>query len=158
MAFNPCVVPVTKTEMSQVDPAAGEAANVPPDKETNPRPPEIAKIVPPHEPVTVRGIARSTPSGKLSTNVTPLSATFVFGLLMLKLNVLAPLSGMLAGLNDLVIDGGCATTSVAVAVPPLVELTGPLVLVTVPNCVPVTFTVCPKAAFAKMNTTRKIWA
>lgn len=162
MLFNPCVVPVTKTEMLQVDPAAGEAANVPLDKEINPRSPEIAKIVPsPHEPLTLRGVARSTPAGKLSINDTPLSATFVFGLLMLKLNVLVPLRGMLVGLNDLVIDGGCATVNVAMLlvalVPPLVELTGPVVLVPVPDCVAVTFTVCPKAVFAKMNITRKIW-
>src|SRR5437879_9867368 len=40
--------------------------------------------------------------------------------------------------------GGLATISVAVLlvapVPPLVELTAPVVLVTVPDCVPVTFT------------------
>src|SRR5258708_4449753 len=109
------------------------------------RVPGVAVIVPlPHEPVTFGVAATTTPAGRLSVNATPLKATLVFGLLMLKLNVLFALRAMLVGLNDLVIAGGLATVSVAVLlvapVPPLVELTAPVVLLTVPDCVPVTFT------------------
>jgi hypothetical protein len=130
--FTPAVVPVTSTEKVQEDPAAGDAVKVPPAKLMLPLP-AVAVIVPlPQEPVTLGVEATVTPAGKLSVNATPLRATLVFGLLMVKLNVLLVFSAMLVGLNDLVMEGGWATVRLALAVlpvPPLVELTLPVVLV-----------------------------
>ena len=62
---------------------------------------------------------------------------------MVNVSEVVPFSGMLAAPNALVIDGGVATVKLAEAVlpvPPLVELTAPLVLVYCPDAVPVTFT------------------
>src|SRR5579864_8815066 len=62
---------------------------------------------------------------------------------MVNVNDVVPFSGMLAAPKALVIVGGVATVKLAEAVlpvPPLVELTAPLVLVYWPDAVPVTFT------------------
>src|SRR5579864_3134068 len=62
---------------------------------------------------------------------------------MVNVNDVVPFSGMLAAPKALVIEGGVATVKLAEAVlpvPPLVELTAPLVLVYWPDAVPVTFT------------------
>src|SRR6266567_3703365 len=63
---------------------------------------------------------------------------------MLTVSVLVPFSGTEVGTNDLVTVGGATTVKVAVLlvvpVPPLVELTVPVVFDTVPAWVPVTFT------------------
>src|SRR5260370_1298156 len=63
---------------------------------------------------------------------------------MVKVNVLLVFSGMLVGLNALEMVTGATTRRVAVLlvapVPPLVELTVPVVFDTVPATVPVTFT------------------
>ena len=130
--LTPAVVPVTSTEKLHVEPGAGDAVNVPPDKLMVPLP-AVAVIVPlPHDPVTFGGVATTSPEGKVSVNATPLNATPVFGLLMLKLSVLLAFNTMLVGLNDLVMLGGEATVRLALAVfpvPPLVELTAPVVLV-----------------------------
>src|SRR5258708_2805019 len=67
------------------------------------------------------------------------------GLVMVKVNVLLVYRGMLRGLSDLAMVGGEATVTVGVLlvapVPPLVELTVPVVLFFTPEVVPVTFTV-----------------
>src|ERR1051325_210087 len=69
---------------------------------------------------------------------------------MVNVRLVVPFNGMLAAPNVLVMDGGEATISVAVLlvapVPPLVELTAPVVLLTVPDCVPVTFTTIVQVA------------
>jgi hypothetical protein len=69
---------------------------------------------------------------------------------MVNVRLVVPFNGMLAAPNVLVMDGGEATISVAVLlvapVPPLVELIAPVVLVTVPDCVPVTFTTIVQVA------------
>ncbi len=62
---------------------------------------------------------------------------------MVKVSEVVPFSGMLAAPNALVIDGGVATVKFAVAVlpvPPLVEVTLPVVLVYCPEAAPVTVT------------------
>src|SRR5947209_16669074 len=63
---------------------------------------------------------------------------------MVMVSDVVPFCGILVAPNTLVTVAGVATLSVAVLlvapVPPLVELTAPVVLVTVPDCVPVTFT------------------
>src|SRR5438270_676872 len=69
---------------------------------------------------------------------------------MVKLSEVEPFSGMLAAPKALRIVGGAATVRLAVLlvapVPPFVELTAPVVLVTVPDCVPVTFTTIVQVA------------
>ena len=68
----------------------------------------------------------------MSLNATPVSASDAFGLLSVKVNdVFAP-TRMLAAPNALVMVGGVATVKLAEAVlpvPPLVEVTLPVVLV-----------------------------
>src|SRR5712691_11066856 len=99
--FTPAVVPVTSAENVHDEPAAGDAVSVPPDRLTVPLP-ATAVIVPlPQEPVTLGVAATTRPAGKVSVNATPLSATLVFGLVMVKLNVLLAFSAMLVGLNAL---------------------------------------------------------
>jgi hypothetical protein len=130
--LTPAVVPVTSTEKVQDDPAAGDAVSVPPDKLMLPLP-AVAVIVPlPQVPVMFGVAATTRPAGRLSVNATPLNATFVFGLVMLKLSVLLAFNAMLVGLNDLVMVGGAATVRLAVAVPPAPLLVPPLVEVMFP--------------------------
>ena len=125
----PALIPVTLTENVH-EPLE---ASVPPDKLTVEGDPGglliVAVIVPlPQEPVTVVE-ANFTPPGKVSVKLTPLSDTLLFGLVSVKLNVLLPFSGMVLGLNDLLMVGGLATVSVAVAaapLPPSVELIAPV--------------------------------
>jgi hypothetical protein len=130
--FTPAVVPLTSTENVHDDPAAGDAVSVPPDRLMLPLP-ATAVIVPlPQEPVTLGVAATTKPAGKLSVNATPLRGLKEFGLVMVKLSVLLAFSAMLVGLNDLVMVGGLTTVRLVVAVlpvPPLVELTFPVVLV-----------------------------
>src|SRR5580704_6979009 len=130
--FTPAVVPVTFTENVHDDPAAGEAVSVPPERLTAPLP-AVAVIVPaPQVPARPLGVEITKPAGKLSVNATPLSGTLVFGLVMLNVSEVVPFRGTSAAPNDLVIVGGEATVKLAEAVlpvPPLVELTGPVVLV-----------------------------
>src|SRR5215472_13949870 len=81
----------------------------------------------------------------MSFNVTGLRATvFAAGLVMVIVSVVVPPTGMRVGLNALATTGGATTVNVAVLlvapVPPLVELTVPVVLDTEPAAVPVTFT------------------
>jgi hypothetical protein len=68
-------------------------------------------------------------------------------------NEVVPFNGMLAAPNALAIDGGEATVRSALAVlpvPPLVELTAPLVLVYWPDAMPVTFTTRVQFVFTAM--------
>lgn len=122
----PGVVPVTLTETAH-EPLA---AMVPLLRLTTEEPPVAVTV--PLQVLVILGVEATTrPEGRLSVNATPVRP-MVFGLLMLKLKVVVPLSGMLAAPNDLMIDGGLATLRFAVAVlpvPPLVEDTAPVVLV-----------------------------
>jgi len=130
--FTPAVVPVTFTENVQEDPAAGDAVSVPPDRLMLPLAATAVMVPLPQVPVMLGVAATTRPAGKLSVNATPLSATFVFGLLMLKVSVLLAFRATLVGLNALVMVGAEATVRLAVAVlpvPPLVEVTLPVVLV-----------------------------
>src|SRR5205085_9596683 len=130
--FTPAVVPVTFTENVQEDPAAGDAVSVPPERLMLPLPATAVMVPLPQVPVSPFGVATTRPAGRLSVKATPLRATFVFGLLMLKVRVLLAFSATLVGLNALVMVGAEATVRLAVAVlpvPPLVEVTLPVVLV-----------------------------
>jgi len=105
LVAGPGVVPVTLTENVHEDPAAGDAVSVPPDKLMEPLPP-VAVIAPlPQLPVKLGVAATIKPLGSVSVNATPLNATLVFGFWIVKLKVLLPVTGMLAGLNDLVMFG-----------------------------------------------------
>jgi hypothetical protein len=140
----PAVVPVTFTENVQVDPAAGDAVSVPPDRVMVLLPAVAVTVPAPQAPVNPLGVATTTPAGKLSVNATALKALAVFGLTMVKDSVLVPFSGILVGLKLLLIVGGATTVRVAVLlatpVPPSVELIAPVVLLLTPAVVPVTFT------------------
>ena len=117
-------------------------ARVPPERLTEPDP-ATAVAVPPQVLVNALGVATTKPAGRLSVKAIPVSARVVFGLVMLKVRLVEPFSGMLAAPNDLVMVGGVATVRFAVAVlpvPPLVEETAPEVLVKFPEAVPVTLT------------------
>src|SRR5712692_9527933 len=140
----PAVVPVTFTENVQVDPAAGDAVRVPPDRLMLPLPATAVIVPAPQEPVTLGVAATTTPAGRLSVKATPLSALAVFGLTMVKLSVLLAFSATLVGLKALLMVGGATTVNTAVLlvvpVPPSVEVTAPVVLFFTPAVVPVTFT------------------
>src|SRR5205807_1978911 len=132
LLFVPAVVPVTSTENVQVDPAAGDAVSVPPERLIEPLPAAVVIVPAPHEPVMFGVAATTTPEGRVSVKATPLSATFVFGFVIVKLSVLFVLSGMLVGLKLFVMLGGAATDRLADAVlpvPPFVDVTAPVVFV-----------------------------
>ena len=140
----PAVVPVTSAEKVQVEPAPGDAVNVPPDRLMVPLP-AVAVIVPlPQEPVTFGVFATTTPAGKLSVKATPLSALAVFGLVMVKLSVLLAFRTMLVGLKALLIVGGATTVIEAFEVlpvtPPALVAVGVTLLFLTPAVVPCTVT------------------
>ena len=126
--FTPPVVPVTFTlKVQEV-----VLARVAPERLTLPEPATAVIVPPPQEPVRPFGVETTRPAGRVSVNATPVSEIVVFGLLMVKLSEVLPFTGMEAAPNDLVIVGGVATFRFAVAVfpvPPLVEVTLPVVLV-----------------------------
>ena len=125
--FTPAVVPCTFTDTVQL----AVAANVPPDKLTEPEP-ATAVAVPPHVLLSALGVAITRPAGRMSVKAIPFSATVGFGLLMVKVSDVAPFNGIWAAPNALLMVGGEATVRFDVAVlpvPPLVELTLPVVLV-----------------------------
>src|SRR5215472_9445084 len=136
--FTPAVVPCTLMETVQL----ALVASVPALKLTEPEP-ALAVAVPPHVLFRAFGVATTSPAGRLSVKAMPVSATLVFGLVMLSVSEVVPFSGMLAAPNALAIVGGEATVRFAVAVlpvPPLVEVTLPVVLVYWPEAAPVTVT------------------
>src|SRR5436305_3807137 len=137
--LSPAVVPCTFRDTVH----EALAATVPPLRLAEPEP-AVAVAVPPQVLVKPFGVATTKPAGRLSVNDNPVSDTLVFGLLMLMVSEVVPFCGILVAAKVLVTVAGVATLSVAVLlvapVPPLVELTAPVVLVTVPDCVPVTFT------------------
>jgi len=136
--FIPAVVPVTLTDTVQL----ALAASVPAERLTEPEPP-TAVPVPPQVSLRFGVDAITRPAGRVSVNVTPFKVTVVFGLVMLKVKLVVPFKGMFAAPKDLVIVGGEATVRFAVAVfpvPPLVEVTFPVVLVYWPELAPVTVT------------------
>jgi len=81
--------------------------------------PAVAVVTPlPQEPVTLGVAATTTPPGKLSVKPTPLSELTVFGLVMVKVNVLLAFNTTLIGLNALMIVGGASTVMLALEVFP----------------------------------------
>jgi hypothetical protein len=96
--------------------------------------------VPPH---TVDVLfATVSPVGSVSVNPTPVNA-MVSGLVIVNVSDVVAFSAIVVGLNALAIEGGDTTVRFAEAVlpvPPLVELTAPVVFVYCPAVAPVTVT------------------
>lgn len=135
--LTPMLVPCTLTDTVQL----ALPPNVPPERLTEPEP-ETAVAVPPQVLVRLAGLATTRPAGRLSVNEIPV-AELLFGLLMLKLKVVVPFNGMVAAPKLLVMETGLATVKLADAVfpvPPLVEVTAPVVFVYWPDAAPVTVT------------------
>jgi hypothetical protein len=131
LAFAASVAPV---RLIEPDPAA--AVTVPVQVVTNPF-----------------GVATCKPAGRVSLNATPVSARLELGLLSVKVSEVFAFSRMLAAPKALVIVGGAATLRFAEAVlpvPPLVEVTLPVVLVYWPAAAPVTVTANWHWLFAAM--------
>lgn len=73
--------------------------------------PAVAVGVPPHVLLKPFGVAMTNPLGRLSVNATPCSATVLAaGLVIVKVSVEVPFTGIPLGLNALAIDGGATTT------------------------------------------------
>jgi hypothetical protein len=92
--------------------------------------------------VGLLGLETTRPAGSVSLNDTPVSP-IVFGLLIVNARPVLPPYVILFDPNDFTIVGGLATVRLAEAalpVPPFVEVTLPVVLVTVPDVASVTFT------------------
>jgi len=87
--FTPNAVAVTVTVSVQL-----LVAMVAPLNETLPEP-ETAVAVPAHVLVSPLGFATTSPAGRLSMNAMPVSVTLVFGLLIVKVKLVEPFSGIL---------------------------------------------------------------
>jgi hypothetical protein len=138
----PIVVSVTLTEMLQFVPGVEVA------------PPVRFKMVsvaaglkiPPQVSVAFGVAATLMPGGSESEIATPVSVTpvaFVAGLVIVMVRVEVPPDPMLVGLKALITVGGATTVSTALAVlpvPPLVEVTAPVVLDFAPTVVAETLT------------------
>jgi len=127
--FTPPVTAVTPTEKVQ----ELFVARVAPARLTVEVPASAVIVPPPQAPANALGVDTTKPAGRLSVNATPVNATaFATGLLIVKLSEVEPVNGRVVAPNVLVITGGLATVTFAVAVlpaPPFVELTAPVVLV-----------------------------
>src|SRR5262249_49214561 len=103
----------------------------------------VVVSVPPPQTVDVP-VGTVNPAGSVSMTATPVNAVVVFGFVIVNVSTLVPPSGIVAASNDLDIDGGPTTVSVAVLlVPPAplsFELIGPVVLLHTPVVPPVTVT------------------
>src|SRR5215471_14775200 len=143
LSFLPGVVSFTSTLRVQLPPCG----TVPPKKFRLVSPGAGANV-PPQVSVELGGVATIMPLGKVSVKPTPVSATVALGLVMVKLIVTTPMIGATFLENDLVMVGGATTVIEALAVPPapvlvppLAELTLPVVLFLTPAVEPVTVTV-----------------
>src|SRR5258707_9811271 len=132
--FTPAVVQVTFTDKVQ----EVLIARVPAERLTELEP-ATAVPAPPQVLANPLGVATTKPAGRLSVKATPVSGmVLAAGLVMVKVSEVEPFNGMLAAPNALVMVGGVATARLAVAVlpvPPLVELTFPVVLIKFPEAV-----------------------
>lgn len=143
-------MPTTFTEKVHEPPAA----IVPPERLTTEKPETVpVVIVPlPHDPVRPFGFATAKPAGSVSPKPTPVSATVAFGLVMVKLSVVAPFRLMLAAPNAFAMLGGPITVMLAVLLvapaPLSVDEMGPVVLFCTPAAMPCTFTLIVQEAFA----------
>jgi hypothetical protein len=113
--------------------------------------------VPPHWDAELLSTVR--PAGKVSLKPTPVSACAEFGLVMVKLSEVVPFSGMVDAPNAILIVGGDATEMEARAVlpvPPLFEVTAPVMLFCGPAAVAVTLTMTVHVSAAAMVPPEKV--
>ena len=151
----PAARPVTFTENVQKP----LPVSVAPDKLMRFVPP-VAVIVPaPQVPVRPLEADITSPGGSVSLNPIPVSVSFVFGLLMVKKSWVIPLIGTVAVPNPILTLGGDVMPRLAVAVlpvPPFVDVTAPVVLVTSMGSVPLTFTLNVQEPFMAMPAPDKL--
>jgi hypothetical protein len=152
----PLVLAVTATETVQVP----LAAIVAPEKLNDVFPAAGANVGAPQPVVLTLGVAATCrPAGNASVTPTPVSAVPVFGLVSVNVMVLTPPTGIEMGANALAILGGASTVKVSLPVfpvPPLVELTLPVVLTLLPLVVPVTLTATVHVPLAAMVPPEKL--
>ena len=118
----PAAVPVTLTENVQL----ALAAKVAPERLITLVFCVALIVPPPQEPVRPLGVEIMRPAGSVSVKPIPLSEAAVLGLLMVKLRLVDPFSGMLAAPNALLISGDPTTVMLALdvfPVPPSVDVT-----------------------------------
>jgi len=134
----PPVAPLTVT-LNWISEPAGTVA---PESCITPVPAVVVRVPPASLALEV---ATVTPDGNVSVKPTPVNATVELGLVMVKVRLDVPFNAMVDGRNALLMVGGPRTVIVAVLlvvpVPPLAELTAPVVLFLMPAVVPVTVTV-----------------
>src|SRR5438067_478505 len=111
----PVVVPVTLTE-NMHDPFA---ARVAPASVMRLLPATAVMVPPPQLPIRPLGVDMTRPAGSMSLKATPVKATVVFGLLMVKLKVVLAPTTMLAAPNTFPMTGGAITVRDAVDVLPV---------------------------------------
>jgi hypothetical protein len=137
--FTPAVVPFTSTLIVHVP-----LADMAPPVKVSVVSVAAGVNVPPQVVLALGVAATSNPDGSASVNATPVRATVVFGLVMVNVSVEVPPIGIVAALNDLLIDTGPITVSVAVLLaapaPLSVELIAPVVLFHTPVVDPITVT------------------
>jgi len=137
--FTPDVPLVTLTDMAQL-----LLVLIEPPVRLRVVSPGFGANVPPQVLVAPGVAATLMPPGNGSLTATPLCATVLAeGLVMVMVSVEVPFIGMLAGLKALVMVGADTAAKIAeaaVPVPPLLELTVPVVLFRLPAVVAVTFT------------------
>jgi hypothetical protein len=150
LGFDPPVVAVMLTDAVQVL----LAAMVPPLKVRVVAPANGAKVGAPQPDLTTLGVADTCrPAGRLSVNETFVRAALALGLMMVNVRVVVPLTVIASGEKDLLIARPVVTNRVAEAVlpvPPLVEVTDPLVFSLSPLVVGVTLTLTTQVPPAEM--------
>lgn len=147
LSFKPASSPTISTLTVQL----ALAATLPPLKLIDPLP-ATAVTLPPQLLLAFGGFATFNPAGKPSVNAIPATATVGFGLLIVKVSVVVPPSGIVAAANAFEMVGGATTVSVAVLlvapVPVSFELITPVVLFKTPAAAPVTVTLNEHDALA----------
>ena len=137
--FVPSELPVTLT--LNVHEALG--ANVAPARVTLPDPATAVIVPPPQLPVNPFGVETTRPAGNVSVKPTPVKG-LPLGLVMVKLSVVEPLSGIVPPKAfENVGAAMAATVTLAEAVPPLppsTDVTAVVVLFFTPDVAPVTLT------------------
>jgi hypothetical protein len=145
----PMDVPLTFTLAMQVP----LAAIVPPEKESDVAPAAGAKVgLPQPEMLTPGTEATCKPLGNVSLKATD-PREYVLALVIVKIKTVVPFTVTVLGVKDLVMNAGPVTVREAEAVfpiPPLVELTVPLVLFFIPLVVETTFTLTMHVPLAAM--------
>jgi len=139
LVFEPPDVACTDTLITQLLPAA-----IVPPLNVRLVSPAWGANVPPHVSDGFGGLATISPAGNVSVKPTPVRATVEFGLVRVNVRVAGWPTVTNEAPNDLVIVGGATTVIVAIAsppVPPLADVTLPLVLFWTPAVTPVTLTV-----------------